>query len=130
MNRRLDVGGRARIAVVFAALLVMAAGCEEDAPCSDGLVLVGSSCRTAPVADAAPPATDVMAPAGAAFGATCADDAACGGDTNFCMKAPGAPSGYCTRTGCNSMPAICPMGWTCFNLGMFAPGLPHACSRP
>jgi hypothetical protein len=66
----------------------------------------------------------------AAFGATCSDDANCQGPTDYCVKAPGAPTGYCSRKGCKEDASICPSGWACFDLGMFQPGLPSICRKP
>jgi len=63
------------------------------------------------------------------FGDACADDSACGGDTDYCAAQPGAPA-YCTASGCDADASICPTDWTCFNVGQFAPGEPWVCIQP
>ena len=63
------------------------------------------------------------------FGAACATNAECGGDTDYCAVQPGA-AGYCTASGCDADASICPTDWTCFNVGQFAPGEPWVCIKP
>ncbi|MFO0729042.1 MAG: hypothetical protein U1E65_35005 [Myxococcota bacterium] len=74
--------------------------------------------------------TSMSGDAGSSFGIACTDDAGCGGATSYCAKQPGASEGYCTATGCTSAPAVCPTGWSCFDLSVFQPGAPSICRRP
>lgn len=64
------------------------------------------------------------------FGDPCTADPDCGAPATYCAKEPGAATGYCTRTGCLTDATICPAGWTCLDLGVFAPGLPAICKKP
>ena len=132
---------------------------EKDA-CGDQQVYEDGACRAKPAASAgssaqagstttseggvpageggAPAATDGGAPGatdgGAAtgdspFGATCADHADCQAPTDYCAKSPVAPP-YCTASGCDTAPELCPDGWTCFDVSQFAPGEPWICMQP
>jgi hypothetical protein len=50
------------------------------------------------------------------WGVECADDAACAAPTDFCVKQPGAPTGYCSQRCVNTGAcgdAGAPEGWTC-----------------
>ncbi len=64
-----------------------------------------------------------------AFGMACQDHANCGAPTDYCAKAPGQRP-YCTASGCDADASLCPEGWTCFDIGQFAPGQPHICRQP
>lgn len=64
------------------------------------------------------------------FAEVCTGDTDCVAPTNFCAKYPSDPSGYCTRTGCLTDMAICPSGWSCLDLTVYAPGLPAICIKP
>lgn len=65
-----------------------------------------------------------------AFGDTCAENADCHCDVDFCALQPGAASGVCTRSGCVEDPSICPAGWSCLDLKAFDPDLPSICVPP
>ena len=52
------------------------------------------------------------------------DDCTC--DADFCAAAPGQ-TGFCTRTGCDEDPSVCPDGYSCMDLSGFGAGLPHIC---
>lgn len=67
------------------------------------------------------------------FGAPCADttqhsDCPCAAD--YCSKSPFDSQGYCSVTGCKEDPSVCPAGWTCFDVSVFAPGQPSVCTKP
>jgi hypothetical protein len=57
-------------------------------------------------------------------------DAQCPCAANYCSKSPFDTSGYCTVSGCDKDPSICPAGWSCFNVGTFSPGEPYICMKP
>jgi hypothetical protein len=87
----------------------------------------------APITDAGTPVSDASVATDAGpggFGATCTEDANCQAPANYCAKTPGAPSGYCTQTGCLADASICPAGWGCLDLSRFQPGAPSICSKP
>lgn len=130
-------------------LLVLGAvgACTESSPCDSKSMLSGSSCVPSADAGREPPrdavsevqtvdtdadgardGADDAVPA-SFFGKTCAADTECMGDTDYCAVQPGQ-AGYCTKTGCDKTPSVCPPRWTCFNLGMFQPGLPFMCRKP
>jgi hypothetical protein len=67
------------------------------------------------------------------FGAPCNDttnhsDCPCA--ASYCSKSPFDAQGYCSVTGCKENPSLCPTGWTCFDVSLFAPGQPAVCARP
>jgi hypothetical protein len=138
-------------------LLLVAASlsCTEDSPCPAGqqfdkgyctkLVLpadgAAAEATTGPDTGAAAP--DAAAPADsdldspreasattANFGSACNSQTDCNGAVSYCALQPGVPVGYCTAPGCDTTPQICPVGWTCFNVGVFKPGEPYICLRP
>jgi hypothetical protein len=67
--------------------------------------------------------------ADADFGAACTTKADCGGPTDYCTFSPTEPA-YCSASGCDADPSICPDGWTCFNVADFVPGEPYVCVKP
>ncbi len=67
------------------------------------------------------------------FGAPCNDTAThrdCSCAANYCSKSPFDTQGYCSITGCKENPAVCPTGWSCFDVSLVAPGQPSVCMRP
>lgn len=137
------------------ALLLLGASsmaCQEPSSslCDEGQILdpVSGYCIAAPV-DAGPldgrtaapdaradgsmdaargPDADGACDAGSsAFKAPCAVSGDCHCPTNYCAVTPGSTTGFCTRTGCDVDPTICPAKWTCLDLGTFQTGLPHIC---
>jgi hypothetical protein len=67
------------------------------------------------------------------FGAPCNDttmhsDCSCA--ANYCSKSPFDTQGYCSVIGCKENPAICPTGWSCFDVSVFAAGQPSVCMKP
>ena len=125
--------------LMLISFILFAAACTEDAedaPCGVGSQLVNGTCRessvdAAPTVDAGPGAADAPS-ASVAFGATCSDSIAhtdCRGETDYCVKRPGRP-GYCSHSGCDSTPSICPAGWGCFNLAQLIADQPWVCARP
>lgn len=63
------------------------------------------------------------------WGATCKTDGDCPCGANYCALMPGQSSGYCTKTGCKADPSLCPSGWSCFDLSLFAADLPAICTN-
>lgn len=63
------------------------------------------------------------------FGASCTAHADCHGDTTYCAMPPGAPA-YCTATGCDAEPDLCPAMWICFDVSQFVAGEPWICAPP
>jgi hypothetical protein len=109
-------------------LIVLLAACKSNGePCDTGQRYSYGLCYeidAAIVADAGPDASF------AHFGDVCADTPACGVPTDYCARQPGTAAGYCTRTGCLTMPEACPAGWGCLDLSIFQAGLPAICSKP
>ena len=62
------------------------------------------------------------------FGGLCTAHTDCGGDSNYCATPPGEPA-YCTISGCDATPDICPAGFQCFDLAQFVPGEPFICLK-
>jgi hypothetical protein len=67
------------------------------------------------------------------FGAPCNDtvqhsDCPCA--ANYCSKSPFDTQGYCSVIGCKEDPDLCPVGFSCFDVSVFAPGQPSVCARP
>ena len=141
--------------LVFLLLATTALACKEDSPCPAGQQIEKGYCTKQDVpADSAIAAADASsatsegaldaavpvdgdpgltseAGGGAAiFGKDCTGQAECGGDVSYCALQPGVPVGYCTAPGCDTKPQICPVGWSCFNVGVFKPGEPYVCLRP
>jgi hypothetical protein len=63
------------------------------------------------------------------LGRACTDNAGCAAPAPYCAVQPGQREGYCTITGCKEDPTVCPSGWRCFDLSVFAPGQPSVCLR-
>jgi hypothetical protein len=62
------------------------------------------------------------------FGDSCATDADCGcAQASYCALMPGQTTGTCTATGCLEDPGVCPDGYGCFDVSIFAPGQPSIC---
>jgi hypothetical protein len=130
---------RATLLVGAPALVVLTA-CEV-APCDPGQVLrTNNICVVDTVdggdggaedasSDAPGDAPTEGGEAGVSFGQSCLDAAGCGAPAPYCARQPGAPAGYCTATGCDTAPSLCPGGWRCnTDLGVF--GVPPFCERP
>ncbi len=64
-----------------------------------------------------------------AFGDVCETNADCTGETNYCAFSPSEPP-YCSVSGCDTAPELCPAGWSCFDVGQFVPGEPFVCVKP
>jgi len=67
------------------------------------------------------------------FGAACSDaveHSECPCAADYCAVMPGQSEGYCTATGCNDDPSVCPEGWSCLDLSGFQPGAPAICLAP
>jgi hypothetical protein len=65
----------------------------------------------------------------AGFGARCSGDQDCSCKANYCALMPGQSQGTCTVQGCKAEPGLCPSGYGCFDLSIFAPGLPSICTK-
>ncbi|HEX5659152.1 MAG TPA: hypothetical protein VFX59_18290, partial [Polyangiales bacterium] len=88
------------------------------------VVVAPPDAGTAPVADGGGCAlTDE------GWGAACKTDAECPCAANYCALMPGQTAGYCTKTGCKTDPSVCPSGWSCFDLSLFAADLPAICTN-
>ncbi|HEY6878795.1 MAG TPA: hypothetical protein VI299_12285, partial [Polyangiales bacterium] len=89
--------------------------------------------------DAGAPSPDASTPAATdggtctlpndGFGATCKVDADCPCAANYCALMPGQKTGTCTKTGCKDDPSLCPSGYRCFDLSVFAANLPAICTK-
>ena len=139
-----------RLLAALSLVALVSFGCKDSKPCDPTTYYNGQACvpyldaaAPAPSADAAAPADDVAvatSETGAAAsnvmpGDPCTDSTNhtdCQGPlTDYCAKQPGQATGYCTKTGCTATDAsLCPQGWTCFNVGQFAPGQPWICLKP
>jgi hypothetical protein len=125
------------------ALTLVASGCiDEDKACGD-MELVDGMCipKTQGTDTNDPPDTsDAGADAGAdenadteedglpaGMGDVCTGDGTCTGEADFCALEPGAAEGMCTVQGCTVEPNDCPAGYICFDLSIFAAGLPTIC---
>jgi hypothetical protein len=87
----------------------------------------GGSAGGTPDAGVAPGACEPDA----GFGASCTTDADCTcAEASFCGLMPGQTVGFCTATGCNEEPSVCPSDWSCFDISIFAPGEPAICLAP
>jgi hypothetical protein len=136
-------------------LAATALSCTENSPCPAGQQLDKGYCtRLQSPADDAAVAPDAGSDTGgdnsdaaasvdaemdstsdaggtaADFGTPCTLPSQCGGVASYCALQPGVPVGYCTAPGCDTMPQICPAGWSCFNVGIFKAGEPFVCLRP
>lgn len=95
--------------------------CPEDWECFD----VGQFVPGEPFVCVKP-----LPPAGnGAFGDACNAHPDCSGETNYCNYSP-MDGLYCSKSGCDADPSICPEGWGCIDVGQFAPGEPFVCSKP
>ena len=63
------------------------------------------------------------------FAAECLSNADCVCDSDFCAGYPGQV-GFCTRSGCDRDPSVCPSGYSCMDLSSFGAGLPAICTQP
>jgi hypothetical protein len=92
--------------------------CDHDQRYSHGL------CFQADAGTVAPDASFVH------YADVCSDATGCAAPTDFCLRQPADPTGYCTRTGCLAEPGRCPSGWTCTDLSVYLAGLPAVCTQP
>jgi hypothetical protein len=131
--------------LVLKALVLV--GCYDDDPCDpdqelrDGACVAvvedapeGSGTSGAGGADNSPGgagATAGGAPA-ADFGDDCTEHGDCADPVPYCALQPGQAVGYCTATGCvpPEDTSVCPDGWGCMDLSIFAAGEPVICTRP
>lgn len=119
-------------------LLLVAGACGQPSePCDSRTFFNGNACElrspdasVAMVAPDAGPAKTDGAASMKAPGDTCLSHADCTGMVDYCVKRPPATEGYCARKGCEVDPKICPPGWMCFDLGVFAKGEPNVCIKP
>jgi hypothetical protein len=124
----------------YLALCLIANGCADSAQCDDDQVLENDVCVAAPMSDgdgdAAMPDATLTDAAGADadnWGDPCSDTvdhSECTGPADFCSVSPGDTEGYCSAIGCADDEGICPDGWGCLDLSIFAEGLPSVCTEP
>ena len=103
------------------------AGCGEQ--CDPGYELKNHLCYQAAAPSGAAGAAGAPScdePSISTFGGVCRSDTDCVCDSDFCAGIPGQ-EGLCTRTGCDTDPAVCPDGFSCMDLSGFGAGLPHIC---
>ena len=116
---------RAAPELLLLVLLAVCAGCDPSAPCDADQTYTGGICYApdapAPTADADPRFEH--------FGDVCTVTENCTAPAGFCAIQPGAPTGFCTATGCLEDPTVCPAHWGCYDLSMFQPGL-SICTQP
>jgi hypothetical protein len=130
-----------RYSMLILSALSFWVGCSDSKDDSCGTTLVyrdGSCTASASGGSGGSPTTtggasatggsDQTAPDG--FGVVCEINTDCTGKTNYCAHSPVDPAPYCTASGCDADASVCPTGWTCFNVGQFAPGEPYVCMKP
>ena len=119
-------------------MLLIACSDSKDDACGKGLVYSNGSCVAAGTGGSAgssattggaSSSTGGSAATGS-FGKVCSVNTDCTEDTNYCAHSPVDPMPYCTASGCDADASVCPSGWTCFNVGQFAPGEPYVCMQP
>ncbi len=94
--------------------------CPQDWTCTD----LGAFIPGEPWICVKPPAVG-----SGAFGDACATNADCKGETNYCAMSPTEPA-YCSVSGCDAEPDLCPEAWSCLDVGQFIPGEPFVCVKP
>lgn len=128
--------------LLFAAFPWIAIGGCADEGCPDAHVRLDGKCvlyteafaqhrggaSSTPKNEAGKGGSDAE-PVEAPFDAPCQGHTTCGGETNYCATPIGLPT-YCTLSGCETDPSVCPEGWSCFDLGSVVPGEPHICLKP
>jgi hypothetical protein len=75
------------------------------------------------------PSDGAEAPPADGLGEPCTSAGQCTEGAEYCALMPGQSEGYCTPTGCIEQPELCPDGWSCFDVSVFAPGQPSICIR-
>lgn len=120
MTRRLA----RQMALATAVMAALVGACHEDNPCDVGFVLNNDVCIPAPVGDAGSEAVEAGPPT---FGTLCRTQSDCTGEVNGCLIMPGGAEGFCSVSGCDSNPALCPADWTCYDLSKIVPAAPWAC---
>jgi hypothetical protein len=147
LNGRRNGKMMARWLMLMASALALP-GCYDDDPCDPGQKLENGAC-VAVVEDVsedsgasgaggagnsqAGGAGDNAGGAPAAdFGDACSEHGDCADPVPYCALQPGQEIGYCTATGCNPPEDtdVCPDGWGCMDLSIFAAGEPVICTQP
>ena len=98
-------------------------------PSADGGADAGASGEAAADAPSGDDAGDACGAGSSQLGDTCAVPGDCHCPATYCAVMPGATTGYCTPTGCDVTPSLCPSPWTCLDLSAFQAGLPHVCYK-
>ena len=109
---------RRGLLLIFTAAVAMftAAGCDVDSPCDSTTTYVNGSCK--PIPKAAP----------GSFGAVCGSNADCVAPSDTCFQ-QGTAVGFCSAVACNVNSAVCPAGWSCWDLSKFQAGAPWGCMK-
>lgn len=125
---------------LFLSLLlgILLAACTPPHRCDPGQIDMGYSCYAPPDAgggsDTGAAQVDVIPPdavmctdryTGFGYGCNVPEDCPCGRD--FCVIFSGQQ--YCSQTGCDADPSICPSGYSCVDLGTYVAGLKPTCIR-
>jgi hypothetical protein len=123
--------GLASLLLLGPLLLAALDGCGSDR-CEPGYYLDHNVCyQSAASAGAAGETGGAGAPSCddpslTTFGADCRLATECVCDSDFCAANPGTV-GFCTRTGCDADPSVCPSGYSCMDLSVISPSLPAIC---
>lgn len=113
--------------------------CEHEDPCDDAVSAAPGACQPAPEPEADAAMTDDDAgetptmdsgstePSLGAECTTSGESPECKADAPYCAKSPFDDVGYCTVVDCSTTDDQCPVGYTCFLLGI--PNVPPYCAR-
>ena len=130
MKRAHSPASAAWLLILAASAAAALSGCGER--CDPGYHLDRHICYAdtaatseAGAAGATSDAATCPGPGVTTFAADCKSSADCVCDSDFCAGYPGQ-TGFCTRSGCDKDPTLCPSGYTCMDLSSF--GVGHICT--
>ena len=119
MSRRLKEH-TSLVPLALFALGCLTGACTEPSPCSENERFDNGYCYpvdAAAPADAEATEAGMAGEAGSAFGVVCTTASNCTAPATFCAVDPSGPgTGFCTATGCEAQPGLCPSDWTCTDL--------------